>query len=181
MPRRRDSRFLQGLAVGLILGASAALAVRRPPAGEGGWSARVYFCPEDGCSHVVIRWIERANESVDVAMYSFTLDSIGEALVRAAERGVRVRVILERDQVNQYSEYSRLRDAGIDVVLDSNAHLMHDKFAVIDGKVVLTGSFNWSLSADRYNDENLLILRSGDLASEYESEFDEMWAGTFGG
>jgi len=101
-----------------------------------------YFCPEDHCSSVVIRWISRANESIDIAIYSFTLDSIGDALIKARERGVKIRVIFERDQVNQWSEYSRLKSAGIPVMLDENPAYMHNKFMVIDGKVVLTGSYN---------------------------------------
>ncbi len=149
---------------------------------EGGNQARLsaYFCPEDGCSQVVIQWIERANESIDLAMYSFTLDSIGEALVKAKERGIRVRVILEAERIDRYSEYGRLRAAGVEVKLDRNSYLMHDKFMVIDGSVVLTGSFNYTWSGDRKNDENLVVIVDGRVASAFESEFDEMWSGVFG-
>ncbi len=140
-----------------------------------------FFCPEDRCSSVVIDWIERANESIDLAIYSFTLDSIGDALVRAHDRGVRVRVIMEREQLNRWSEYSRLRDAGVKVKLDGNPAYMHNKFMVIDGRVVLTGSYNYTKQADTRNDENLLILVGEDVAGAYEAEFNEMWSGVFGG
>ncbi len=154
------------------------------PRGEdvGSNKARVsaYFCPEDGCSQVVIRWIGRANRSIDLAMYSFTLDSIGEALVKAKDRGIRVRVILESEKINRYSEYGRLKAAGVEVKLDRNRYLMHNKFMVIDGSVVLTGSFNYTWSADKKNDENLVVIVDGKIASAYESEFEEMWSGVFG-
>ncbi len=139
-----------------------------------------YFCPEDNCSQVVIGWIERANESIDLAMYSFTLDSIGEALMRAKERGVRVRVILEAERIDRYSEYGRLKAAGVEVRLDRNSYLMHNKFMVVDGRIVLTGSFNYTWSGDRKNDENLVVIVDDRIASSYESEFDEMWSGVFG-
>ncbi len=139
-----------------------------------------FFCPEDHCSQVVISWISKANVSIDLAMYSFTLDSIGDALIRAHSRGVRVRVIMEREQVNRWSEYGRLRKAGIQVILDRNPAYMHDKFMVVDGKVVLTGSFNYTKHADTENDENLVIIISSRVARAYESEFEEMWEGKFG-
>ncbi len=151
------------------------------PFEDGNQAVSAYFCPEDGCSEVVIRWINRANESIDLAMYSFTLDSIGEALVRAKERGIRVRVILEAERIDRYSEYGRLKAAGVEVRLDRNSYLMHNKFMVIDGKVVLTGSFNYTWSGDRKNDENLVVIVDKDIASSFEAEFNEMWSGVFGG
>ncbi len=139
-----------------------------------------YFCPEDGCSGVVVRWISRANRSIDLAIYSFTLDTISRALIEAKERGVRVRVIMEAERIDRYSEYGRLKAAGVEVRPDGNRYLMHDKFMVIDGRVVLTGSFNYTWSADRRNDENLVVIEDERVARAFESEFDEMWSGVFG-
>jgi phosphatidylserine/phosphatidylglycerophosphate/cardiolipin synthase-like enzyme len=89
-------------------------------------------------------------------------------------------VIFERDQVNQWSEYNRLKSAGIPVMLDENAEYMHNKFMVIDGKVVLTGSYNYSKQADTQNDENLIVIVDEAAAKAYEDEFNEMWGGKFG-
>lgn len=139
-----------------------------------------YFCPEDHCSNVVIYWVSRANKSIDLAMYSFTLDSIGDALIEAHKRGVAIRVIFERSQVNQWSEYNRLKSAGIQVMLDENDNYMHNKFMVIDGKVVLTGSYNYSKQADAQNDENLIVIEDKGVAKAYEDEFNEMWSGIYG-
>ncbi len=144
-------------------------------------SVTPYFCPEDHCSSVVISWISRANNSIDLAIYSFTHDDIGEALIGAFKRGVKVRVIMEERNVDKYSEYEKLVKAGVPVKLDDNSALMHNKFMVIDGKVVLTGSFNYTNSADKRNDENLVVIVSPQVASSYESEFNEMWSGIFGG
>ena len=143
-------------------------------------SIAVYFCPEDNCSGALIRLFERANESIDIAVYSFTHAEIADALVRAKERGVKVRVILESEQLTSYSQYGKLREAGIYVQLDKNEYLMHNKFAVIDGKIVATGSFNYTASADKKNDENLIVVMDAGTAEKYEGEFEEMWGGIYG-
>lgn len=137
----------------------------------------VYFCPEDACSSHIIRHIDKAQNYVYVAMYSFTLDSITDALIRANNRGVDVKVVMEKSQVGKGSEYERLKNAGIDVRLDKNPDFMHNKFAIIDGKIVATGSFNWSLHADTKNDENLLIVYSQEVARKYVKEFLELTKG----
>jgi phosphatidylserine/phosphatidylglycerophosphate/cardiolipin synthase-like enzyme len=135
----------------------------------------VFFCPEDACSEQVINHIDKARKHVYVAMYSFTLDSIADALIRARNRGVDVRVVVEESQLGRGSEYERLKKAGVDVMLDGNPALMHNKFAVIDGVVIITGSMNWSWSADNRNDENLVIIYSEQLARRYVEEFLEIW------
>jgi len=96
-------------------------------------------------------------------------------LIRAKSRGVDVKAVMEKSQVGKGSEYERLRNAGIDVKLDKNPDFMHNKFAVIDGSIVITGSFNWSKHADEKNDENLLIVNSEELAKKYGEEFFELW------
>ena len=134
----------------------------------------VYFCPEDGCADELITLIDSAETQIYAAVYSFTLDSLGDALVRAHERGVTVSIVLEKDQISQYSEFDKLVNSGIDARIDSNPASMHNKFAIIDSEVVVTGSFNWSQNADTRNDENLLILRSKELSTQYELEFQEI-------
>ncbi len=135
----------------------------------------VYFCPEDACSSQIIRQIDKAQNYVYVAMYSFALDPIADALIRARNRGVDVKVVMEKSQVGKGSEYERLRTAGIDVKLDKNPDYMYNKFMIIYGKIITTGSFNWSKHADEKNDENLLIVYSEELARKYREEFSEMW------
>ncbi|MEM1520850.1 MAG: phospholipase D family protein [Candidatus Korarchaeum sp.] len=175
-----SSLFLILLAALLIANLSIP---RSPEAKVGSQCPRVeaLFCPEDGCSKAVISLFDRANETIDVAVYSFTHPDIADALIRAKERGVRVRVILEGEQVTSYSQYGKLKSAGIDVILDKNEYLMHNKFAVVDGKVVATGSFNYTVAADRRNDENLVMILDEATAGGFEKEFEEMWRGVYGG
>ena len=135
----------------------------------------VYFSPNGGCENQVINWIDRANTTIHVFIYSFTEDSIGDAVARAYQRGVDVRIVFEKQEISQYSEYMRLRNLGVQVRNDTNSALMHDKVGIVDGKIVLTGSFNWSNAAENSNNENLIILYGQTLAAQYEQNFQTIW------
>ncbi|MEM2154274.1 MAG: phospholipase D family protein [Nitrososphaeria archaeon] len=135
----------------------------------------IYFSPKGGCAEQIIYWIGRANTSVHVLIYSFTLSNIADALISAKNRGVDVKVVFEKGQISQYSQYFRLANAGINVRNDTNPDYMHNKVAIIDGIIVLTGSYNWSSSAENSNNENLIIIKSVDVAREYENVFNRIW------
>ena len=135
----------------------------------------VYFSPNGGCEEQVINWIDRANHTIYVMIYIFTLDSIGDALIEAHNRGVEVLVVFEEEKISKYSEYWRLKEAGIPVRNDTNPRLMHNKVMIVDGLIVLTGSFNWSRSAEEENDENLVVIRSEYIASLYTEVFMRIW------
>jgi len=108
-------------------------------------------------------------------IYSFTNDAISDAVIRAHQRGVEVKVVFEKSQVSMYSEYWKLQTIGVLVRNDTNRGLMHHKTAVIDGYVLLTGSFNWSQAAEERNNENLMILESDYLTIAFIEEFQKIW------
>lgn len=172
------SLFFVGILFGIFVGVSLtpktqpANQVPNPeePAIDG-----VYFSPRGGCENQVINWINKANSSIHVLIYSFTLDSVGNALIEALDRHIEVKIVFEKGQIGQSSEYQRLRNSAVDVRNDTNPSYMHDKIMIVDGKVVLTGSFNWSNNAENENNENLLIITSTSLATTYENEFQKIW------
>lgn len=134
------------------------------------------FSPGGNCASIVVKWINRANSSVHVLIYSFTLDAIRDSLIDAKNRGVDVKIVMERSNANEKgAEYQNLKNAGVDIRLDTNSGLMHDKVAVIDGHIVLTGSMNWSNAGVRENNENLLVLNNEDWASAYEGQFEAIY------
>ncbi len=135
----------------------------------------VYFSPKGGCAEQIIYWINRANISIHVLIYSFTLSNIADALIDAKNRGVDVKIVFEKSQINQYSQYFRLVNAGVGVRNDTNPDYMHNKVAIIDGVIVLTGSYNWSSSAENSNNENLIIIKGVHIAREYENAFNGIW------
>jgi phosphatidylserine/phosphatidylglycerophosphate/cardiolipin synthase-like enzyme len=145
------------------------------------------FSPQGRCSAHILREIEQAKQELLVAVYAFTSDDLASAVVQAKKRGVLVQVIIDRefDATNEKSK-GRFLDAqkiplrrlsGIKAsALEKDAGLMHQKFAIIDRKLVFTGSYNWTHSADTLNDENLLLFRdAGALAEEYRKTFLNLW------
>jgi phosphatidylserine/phosphatidylglycerophosphate/cardiolipin synthase-like enzyme len=154
--------------------------------GWAGMAVQTCFSPLGKCSSHIIREIAQAQREVLVAVYAFTSDELARALVKARQRGVKVRVVLDQefDASNENSMASFLEHHGLPVRRisglnrggEKGAGLMHEKFAVIDQKVVLTGSYNWTASAESFNDENLLLFRdAGPLAEEYRKEFFRLW------
>jgi len=134
----------------------------------------VYFSPKGGCAEAVIYWIGRANQSIHVLMFIFSLDSIADALISAHKQGVEVKVVFDKSR--SYSQFAVLKEAGIEVRNDTNWEgIMHDKIAIIDYGIVLTGSFNWTGTAEDNNNENLIVIHSAEVASRYESEFQRIW------
>ncbi len=151
-----------------------------------GMAVQACFSPSGRCSSHILRAIGEARNEILVAVYAFTSDDIAWALVKAGQRRVKVQVIVDQefDGENRTSKGSFLERKGLAVRrisglkngADKGGGLMHQKFAVIDRSVVLTGSYNWTASAEKLNHENLLVFRdAGGLAEEYRNEFFRLW------
>jgi phosphatidylserine/phosphatidylglycerophosphate/cardiolipin synthase-like enzyme len=137
----------------------------------------VFFCPEDACATQLISQINKAESSIDIAIYSFTNNSIADALVEAKERDVKVRIVFDYLQASaEYSLDELVEAEGIAIKIRKGSGSMHNKFIVIDGEKIMTGSYNYSRNADERNDENLIFILDAILAGEYAAEFNEIWA-----
>jgi len=140
--------------------------------------AELHFAPERPVDTPVVRAIDAATTSVDVAMFTFTMRTISDALVRAAGRGVRVRLITEDKQAGLSTADDRVAAAGATVIRAANRlgehSAMHQKYAVIDGKRVITGATNWTFAGTRSNEEDLLILEHPALAASYARNFADL-------
>ncbi len=124
--------------------------------------------------------IARAELSVDVAAYDLDLESVAEVLVEAYDDGLLVRLVTDSDNAGEPA-VRQLREAGIPVVEDGREAIMHDKFVVIDGRIVWTGSWNFTGSGTYRNNNNAVRIRSDLLAENYTVEFEEMFEdGEFG-
>jgi phosphatidylserine/phosphatidylglycerophosphate/cardiolipin synthase-like enzyme len=138
-----------------------------------GVAAQVCFTlgPAD-CGAFAIAAIDGAKRTLLVQAYNFTEPRIIAAIVEAHRRGVAVTVIVDKITARQRGEgVDRVAAAGIPTYVDREPRIAHNKVMVIDGATVLTGSFNWSVSAERYNAENLVALRSPALAQHYAQNF----------
>jgi len=122
--------------------------------------------------------ISEANDSIHMMIYTFTNTELANALVEAKDRGVDVKVLMDESEAtsDNIAVVSILNQGGVFLKIYSPPDgIVHDKVAIIDGKVVITGSYNWSYSANNDNDENLLVLYSTSLASQYEADFQSLW------
>lgn len=138
----------------------------------------VGFSPSGQALANVLTAINSADQSIDVATYSFTSKEIGQALVQAAQRGVHVRVVADQkdNQNSKYSDIITMQQHNIPTRLDGHYAIMHNKFMVVDGDTTETGSFNFTTSADKRNAENALVIwNDPQLASTYEAEFERLW------
>lgn len=142
-----------------------------------GTQIETYFSPEDGTARRIVELIGAAQESVYFLAYSFTSDDIAAAMIEQAEDGVTVAGVMEHGQYksNTGTEYDRLYAGGVDVRLDGNPENMHHKVIVIDESIVITGSYNFSASAENRNDENTLIIHSPEIAARYLEEFKRVY------
>lgn len=131
-----------------------------------------YFAPEDDVQSKVIRYLNAAKSKIYFMAFSMTDDAIGDALIAREAAGVNVEGVLEsRNSSSTYSELGRLVKAGVPVLTDGNSYVMHHKVIVIDGLWTITGSFNFSESAQKSNDENVIIIKSTAVAKMFEEEY----------
>ncbi len=139
-----------------------------------------------GIDERLVALMDRAQKTLDVADYDFDLSNVAEAMVRAKARGARVRMVTDTDTLTNAKDakvqaaFKVLKDAGIPIVDDRRPAIMHDKFTVVDGEWVSTGSWNYT-DGDTYHLNNwMAIFHSGELAANYTAEFEQMFAGKFG-
>ncbi len=149
-----------------------------------GSSLKVYFSPHGGATHALVRLIDSARKSVEVQAYSFTSRPIIKALIAARDRGVAVTVILDRSHLEKKNyrtgRYMRkpspaleaFYTAGIPTYIDDRYLIAHNKVMLIDGATIVTGSFNFSYAAAKYNAENMLVIRNLPvLFKRYQANF----------
>jgi phosphatidylserine/phosphatidylglycerophosphate/cardiolipin synthase-like enzyme len=149
---------------------------------DGGWFQLYFTNPQSplasqktgGVDAPLAAAIDSARLTVDVAIYSLSLNSIRNALLRAHDRGVRVRMVMESDNLDR-SDPQKLKDAGIPILGDRREGLMHDKFVVIDNSEVWMGSMNFTDSGAYTDNNNLMRIRSVKMAENYTKEFEEMF------
>lgn len=173
---RRRLYFILSLGLAVTLGwAACAYHIQPMPAPA---VPVVYFSPGGGAREAIIEQIRDAEREIVLALYYFTDQGLAEALSEARQRGVTVAVLLDRSQKSgRYSQAGRLQGMGVSVIFDSRHRILHHKFMVVDGRTLITGSQNWTKSAETVNAENTLILSDNrDLARRFREEFNRLRA-----
>ena len=137
-------------------------------------SLAVLFSPKGGCTDAVVRELKAARREVLVQAYSFSSKAIAQALVDAKMRGLKVEILLDRSNEQEaYSDLAFFTEQGLTPLIDAQHAIAHNKIILIDGRTVITGSFNFTHQAEAENAENLLVIKGhGELAQAYRANFE---------
>lgn len=146
----------------------------------------VAFSPDGGATDLIVKAIRSAHKDIHVAAYSFTSRPIADALIAVHRAGVAVEVVFDHEEVERrrHSLAADLAAAGVPVRVDIVHELQHDKYMVIDGRNVETGSFNFTYAAEHHNSENVMVLwNDPQLAAAYDADWQNLWdkAEAYGG
>ena len=140
----------------------------------------VYFSLSENPQKAIIKNINQAETYINIAMYTFTDQEIALSLANAQKRGVKVRVYLDRSQIESTYSVSRLLvQKGIKVRISTNNYIMHHKFAIIDNRLLLTGSYNWTFAANNKNEENLMIIDDPEIIEIFQHQFVNLWTNKY--
>lgn len=133
---------------------------------------RVGFSPSSVCKDNIIELIHTAKHSIDFAIFTFTDIDIANALHIAHSHGIEVNFVYDKSQAkSKHSQVEYLLDAEINGKPGKTRGLMHNKYIIIDNKILLTGSFNWTKNAVRSNNENCIVLDDAEIVSSFVNNF----------
>jgi len=139
------------------------------------FSIAAHFSPKGGCTDAVVQELKKAKHEILVQAYSFTSKEIAQALVDAKARGLHIEILLDKSNEQEtYSELAELLSEGLPMLIDSHHAIAHNKVMILDGKTLITGSFNFTHQAEHSNAENLLIVKGQPaLVQMYRQNFME--------
>jgi len=138
---------------------------------------KVYFSPSEDCRNAIIREIQGAKLEVKICVFTISDDRITDAILGAHRRNVTITIITDNDKTFDVgSDIHLLSDNGIRIKMDTTSNHMHHKFMIVDGRTVTTGSYNWTNSAAKYNQENIIVTADKAAVSAFSKEYDRLWS-----
>jgi phosphatidylserine/phosphatidylglycerophosphate/cardiolipin synthase-like enzyme len=123
-----------------------------------------------------VKYIDKARHKIYMQAYALTADPIIDALVDAQQRGVDVKVVV--DLLQSRGKYERrllpiLVDGGVKVYTDSKHSIAHNKVIIVDDTITITGSYNFTHSAEQHNAENLVVIHDRNIAEQYRANWNQ--------
>ena len=135
-----------------------------------------FFSPGDDCRNAIVQQMNLSLRKLKICVFTISDDMITRAIIHAHRKGVAVMIITDNDKLFDHgSDIRELASAGIPVKMDVSKNHMHHKFMVADDRSLITGSYNWTLSAARFNHENILLTREAGVVESYRKGFDKLW------
>lgn len=165
-------QWLEGV-MRLLAQVQVASPPQRPTSQEG----TAFFSPGPECLRAIQQQVRGARHKLEICVFTITDNRITEAIEAAIARRVQVRIISDDMKTDDAgSDIQRLHHAGAEVRVDVSPYHMHHKFAIIDNKTLLTGSYNWTRAAAEHNEENLVRLNDLELTRQFQQEFAALWS-----
>jgi len=167
----------------MIRAAILSLAISLPIAAcQADPAPQIHYAPSENLEHIDVELIDGAQHEIDMAAYVLTDVAVIHALIRAAERGVAIRIVLYVPQIPAggyvLGQLESLRDtAGISIRYRETGPLMHLKNYAIDGRILRTGSANFSASGLKHQDNDLIVIESADAVAGFRAQFERVWKG----
>lgn len=136
----------------------------------------VYFSPGHEIKETILQLLRKAHASVDLCIFTITDNELAKEVIACHHRNIKARIITDDEKVNaKGSEITKMERVGIPIKIDHSHYHMHNKFGIIDNRIAITGSFNWTYTATKHNQENLLATSKYDIVKQYHEEFDRLW------
>src|SRR5258708_31469159 len=137
---------------------------------------KVYFSPGEACRNAIINEIKSARQQLKICVFTISDDKITQAILDAHRRNVIITVITDNDKTFDVgSDIGLISKNGIPVKMDMTSNHMHHKFMISDSRTVITGSYNWTNSAARLNQENIIVTQEKEAIKSFVSEYDRLW------
>lgn len=132
-----------------------------------------HFTPKESGTEIIVPYVRQAKKSIHMSLYGLTNPRLYDELVLAHNRGVDVVLLVDRLQSSIPSSLTdELQALGIPVIVKRTSALEHNKFAIIDNKLVVTGSWNWSISADKQDNNIIVIYGCNETIQEFKDTFE---------
>ncbi len=158
-------------------GPNKAKGVAHPAVSIGPLRVETYFAAQDAVASRIVERVGRAQRKIHFLAFSFTHDGIAQAMLARKQAGVELQGVFETTgSSTRFSEYGRMKAAGVEVYPDGNAYALHHKVILLDDRTTIFGSFNFSENADQSNDENLLIVDDAAFTAQFEQEYQRVLA-----
>lgn len=152
---------------------SLALSVTKTPE-----DLEVCFSPEEHCDRKIVKFIDAAQASLDIAIYDVNLGSLVSLVIEKSKK-IPVRMVVDKKQAQgKSSAVPKLLAAGVQIRFghQRGSGIMHNKFVIVDGKMLETGSFNETNHASFYNNENQIYLTNPKVLERYKKRFEFLWS-----
>jgi phosphatidylserine/phosphatidylglycerophosphate/cardiolipin synthase-like enzyme len=141
---------------------------------------RVFFSPGNEIKNEIKVLLDQAEKTVDLCIFTITDNELAQKVIACHNRSVKVRIITDDEKTTDNgSEIIKLANAGIAIKTDQSHYHMHNKFGIIDQRIAITGSFNWTYTATKHNQENLLATSKFEIVKQYHEEFERLWEELF--